>query len=103
MGSVTFALDRTSMTQFRPIQLVLAYVLMAILIFGPPVALAGDPHPQAQGAQQPSQGQQQPSGNFAITATVPLVNVDVVVTDNDGHYLNGLTKENFRITEDGAS
>jgi len=92
------------MTQLRPIQLVLAYALMAILAFGPPMALAGDPRSQAQGSQQPSQGQQQPSAqpNFAITATVPLVNVDVVVTDNDGNYLNGLTKENFRITEDGA-
>lgn len=92
------------MTQLRPVQLVLAYALMAILIFGPPVALAGDPHSQAQGAQQPAQGQQQPTAqpNFAITATVPLVNVDVVVTDNDGNYLNGLTKENFRVTEDGA-
>lgn len=75
---------------------------MVVLAFGPPLGLAGDPHSQAQGGQQPAQGQQQPSGNFAITATVPLVNVDVVVTDNDGHYLNGLTKENFRLTEDGA-
>ena len=92
------------MTQLRPLQLVLAYALMAILTVGPPVALAGDPHPQAQGAQQPAQGQQQPTAqpNFAITVTVPLVNVDVVVTDNDGNYLNGLTKENFRVTEDGA-
>ena len=92
------------MTQLRPTQLVLAYALMAILAFGPPVALAGGPPSQTQGSQPPSQGQQQQPGqpNFAITATVPLVNVDVVVTDNDGNYLNGLTKENFRITEDGA-
>ena len=95
------------MTHSRPIQLVLTYALMAVLAFGPPLGLARDPHSQAQGSQQsqqPSQGQQQPSGqpNFAITATVPLVNVDVVVTDNDGNYLNGLTKENFRVTEDGA-
>ena len=90
--------------QLRPTQLVLAYALMAILAFGPPVALAGGPPSQTQGSQPPSQGQQQQPGqpNFAITATVPLVNVDVVVTDNDGNYLNGLTKENFRITEDGA-
>jgi VWFA-related protein len=91
------------MTQPRLTHLVLAYALIVVLAFGPPLALAGDPHPRAQGSQ-PSQGQQpstQP--NFAITATVPLVNVDVVVTDNDGHYLNGLTKENFRVTEDGAS
>ncbi len=47
---------------------------------------------------------QQQSGQpgFAISTTVPLVNVDVVVTDNDGNYLNDLKKENFRIIEDGA-
>lgn len=37
-----------------------------------------------------------------MAVTVPVVNVDVVVTDNDGNYLNGLKKENFRVTEDGA-
>ncbi len=55
--------------------------------------------------QAPAQGQdQQQSGQpgFAISTTVPLVNVDVVVTDNDGNYLNNLKKENFRIIEDGA-
>ena len=31
--------------------------------------------------------------------TVPVVNVDAVVTDNDGNYVNGLKKENFRILE----
>ena len=61
------------------------------------------PAPPQQGPQQP-QDQQQQSGQpgFAISLTVPVVNVDVVVTDNDGNYLNGLKKENFRITEDGA-
>ena len=39
---------------------------------------------------------------ITIAVTVPVVNVDVVVTDNDGNYLSGLKKENFRITEDGA-
>ena len=34
--------------------------------------------------------------------TVPVVNVDAVVTDNDGNYVTGLKKENFRILEDGA-
>ena len=33
---------------------------------------------------------------------MPVVSVDVVVTDNNGNYLTGLKKENFRITEDGA-
>ena len=39
---------------------------------------------------------------FSISVTVPVVNVDVVVTDNNGNYLTGLKKENFRITEDGT-
>ena len=33
---------------------------------------------------------------------MPVVNVDVVDTDDDGNYLPGLKKENFRILEDGA-
>jgi VWFA-related protein len=93
-------------------KLLLAHVLIAVLAFGPPSAFA-----RGQGSQQPpsskpaapqqapAQGQdQQQSGQpgFAISTTVPLVNVDVVVTDNDGNYLNNLKKENFRIIEDGA-
>src|SRR3984957_10570936 len=38
---------------------------------------------------------------FAISLTVPVVNVDVVATDSDGNYLSNLKKENFRISEDG--
>ena len=62
------------------------------------------PAPPAQPAQQappPQQSQTQPPG-FAISVTVPVVNVDAVVTDNDGNYVTGLKKENFRILEDGA-
>jgi len=109
-------------------RLALAYALIEIRAFGPPLALAQSPAPQRssgssqsspaqtqsgaqqqapaqQGSQGTPQGQnQQQSGQpgFAISMTVPVVNVDVVVTDNDGNYLNGLKKENFRITEDGA-
>lgn len=42
-------------------------------------------------------------GDYAISVTVPVVNVDVVVTDNNGNFLTGLKKENFRITEDGTT
>src|SRR5205085_10028282 len=72
-----------------------------------PQAAPAQPSPgqpaQPQQGQQPqaqqSQDQQQPG--YVISMTVPVVNVDVVVTDNDGNYLSGLKKENFRILEDG--
>jgi len=105
-------------------RLTLAYVLIALLVcpLGQPVAFAQRTGPQQDPAssqkqppsqsappqpQAPAQPQQTPEGQqqqpgFAISLTVPVVNVDVVVTDNDGNYLNGLKKENFRITEDGA-
>ena len=110
-------------------RLIVAYALIAVLALGPPFALgrsqgpqrpsappqapaqppSQSPQPQAPQSQPAPPGQQgqdqQQSGQpgFAISTTVPLVNVDVVVTDNDGNYLNDLKKENFRITEDGAS
>src|SRR5712664_414000 len=52
-----------------------------------------------QQAPQPSQT----PGGFSISVTVPVVPVDVVVTDNNGNFLTGLKKENFRLTEDGAA
>jgi len=55
----------------------------------------------SQPAQAPQQGQGQQPPNYSIAVTVPVVNVDAVVTDNDGNYVSGLKKENFRILEDG--
>ncbi len=52
--------------------------------------------------KQPAQPQPQQTPGFSISITVPVVSVDVVVTDNNGNYLTGLKKENFRITEDGT-
>jgi VWFA-related protein len=115
------------MTRLAMTRVVLVYLLIGILAFVPPLGLAKSQGPQrppgasqthtAQAPQSqpqqpappsqpaaPQQGQDQQSGQpgFAISTTVPLVNVDVVVTDNDGNYLNNLKKENFRILEDGA-
>jgi|SRR5579872_146653 len=50
--------------------------------------------------QQPPPPQTTPG--FSISVTVPVVNVDVVVTDNNGTYIKDLKKENFRISEDGT-
>jgi len=77
-------------------------VLLALVCVAGQSLLARQSAPQQQppnSQQQPQQDQQQPG--YSISVTVPIVNVDVVVTDNDGNYLNGLKKENFRITEDG--
>lgn len=46
--------------------------------------------------------QSQTAPGFSISVTVPVVSLDVVVTDNNGNYLKDLKKENFRITEDGT-
>ena len=57
-----------------------------------------------QPPQKPPQEQKKdkPAGEFQLSVEVPLVNVDVVVTDNDGGFLSGLRKENFRVLEDGV-
>ena len=61
---------------------------------------------QDNGKQQSAQTQQAPPAQqtpgFSISVTVPVVNVDVVVTDNNGNYVKDLKKENFRISEDGT-
>jgi VWFA-related protein len=56
-----------------------------------------------QDKQQPQPPPDQTPGGFAISVTVPVVSVDVVITDNNGNFLTGLKKENFRITEDGVA
>jgi len=78
-------------------RLVLGALLFTLLIpAGELAALA-----QSKGKQPPPPPEQAPGG-FSISVTVPVVSVDVVVTDNNGNYLTGLKKENFRITEDGT-
>ena len=53
-------------------------------------------------AQEKQQKPLEPETQAAITVDVPLVNVDVVVTDNRGTFITGLQKNNFRILEDGV-
>jgi VWFA-related protein len=40
--------------------------------------------------------------DYSIRVDVPLVNLDVLVTTKDGQFIPGLTKDNFKILEDGA-
>jgi VWFA-related protein len=69
--------------------------------FGKARSRAASPSASAQDAPQQEQGKQPPDG-YAISVTVPVVNVDVDVTDDNGNYLTGLKRGNFRITEDGV-
>lgn len=61
----------------------------------------------ASSLQQPNEGQglalAQQRTEYSLSVEVPLVVVDVLVTDEDGTVLNGLKKENFRIVDEGTS
>jgi VWFA-related protein len=61
------------------------------------------PAPSSSAPQQQPPAQQPAPGGYSISVTVPEVNVDVVVTDNNGTYLPGLKKENFRVFEDNEA
>src|SRR5574337_1010846 len=58
--------------------------------------------PQTQQQQDKQQKKPEQPGEYAISVEVPLVNVDVVATDNSGNFITGLKKQNFRVLEDGA-
>lgn len=59
--------------------------------------------PAAPPRQDASAPQDQRPDGYSIAVTVPVVDVDVTVTDDNGNYLTGLKQENFRLTEDGAA
>src|ERR1700734_2242129 len=40
--------------------------------------------------------------DYSLHVDVPLVNVDVMVTTKQGQFISTLTKDNFRISEDGV-
>jgi len=41
-------------------------------------------------------------GDYSIQVNVPLVQVPVMVTTKDGQFISNLTKENFKVFEDGV-
>ena len=66
---------------------------------------AQQPEPPKPPTGQQQQGQQQqgaPPPQVAISVESNLVNVDAVVTDQDGNLITGLKKENFRILDGNA-
>ena len=77
--------------------MVLSVLLFTLLV--PPGELSAWAQDKDKNKQAPPA---QTAPGFSISVTVPVVSVDVVVTDNNGNYLKDLKKENFRITEDGT-
>ncbi len=67
-----------------------------------PAQQPGAAPPQPAGQQQPGQaGQsQQQAPQVAITVQSNVVNIDAVVTDQDGNIITGLKKDNFRVLDD---
>ncbi len=68
----------------------------------PPAQQPGAAPPQPAGQQQPaSAGQAQPQApQVAITVQSNVVNIDAVVTDQDGNIITGLKKDHFRVLDD---
>lgn len=85
-------------TLFRTFLLAL---LAASLAFpaGAQQALAQQP-PKPAKKQQEKKPPEEIQGTISVD--VPLVNVDVVVTDRGGNFISGLKRQNFRILEDGV-
>jgi len=78
-------------------RLVLTVLLFTLLV--PPGEISAWAQDKNQDKQAP---QTQTAPGFSISVTVPVVSVDVVVTDGNGNYLKDLKKENFRVSEDGT-
>ncbi|HEX3376768.1 MAG TPA: VWA domain-containing protein [Candidatus Acidoferrales bacterium] len=90
-------------------RLILSVVILTLAV--PPGAVSAwaqdqNKNKQDKGKQDQSKDKQAPPDQtgpgFSISVTVPVVSLDVVVTDNNGNYLKDLKKENFRVTEDGT-
>ena len=81
-------------------RLLLSVLLFTLLV--PSSELSAWAQDKGKDKQAPQAPQPQTAPGYSISVTVPVVSVDVVVTDNNGNYLRDLKKENFRISEDGA-
>src|ERR1700675_574312 len=85
-------------------RLILSVVILSLAV--PPGAVSAWAQDQNKNKQDQGKDKQAPPDQtgpgFSISVTVPVVSLDVVVTDNNGNYLKDLKKENFRVSEDGA-
>ncbi len=73
-------------------RVVVAYMLVLALLIGPRAGFAQD-GPQKKAEKR---------ADVTISVEVPLVTVDANVTTEHGDFVTGLTKENFRILDNGV-
>jgi VWFA-related protein len=69
----------------------------------PPPATDSQVPPPAQGQAPGPTGDQKKKPSYSIQVESNLVNVDVIVTDQNGDVMTGLKKENFRVIDDGQA
>jgi VWFA-related protein len=67
---------------------------------GPYVVPKKKEEPPPPAPEKPKKIENMP--DYSITVSLPLVNLDVLVTTKDGQTIPGLKKENFKIMEDGT-
>jgi VWFA-related protein len=83
-------------------------VLSVLLWFGMGAATADGNHksshsePQAQSTPGTKAQDAGKSPDYSIRVNVPVVALDVSVTTSDGLFVPGLTRENFKVFEDGV-
>jgi VWFA-related protein len=79
--------------------------VVTVMLAVPPAslrALAQQQDKQQDSSQKKTPQDQQKKPEYQITVEAPLVNVDCVVTDQEGNIITGLKKENFHVLDDGV-
>src|SRR6185436_10511244 len=71
---------------------------LLLLLLGAALPAIAQPKGKAASTPAPAAVEQ-----FGESVNVNVVNVDVYVTDKSGQRVNGLTKDDFEITEDGRA
>ena len=90
------------------VSLAVAYQRAWVVLLSPPPALAQDapqnqkPPLRRQTAPSTEEDQDKPKGQTALSVSVDLVSLQVLVTDPKGNALTGLKPENFTIYEDNV-
>ncbi|HEV2275445.1 MAG TPA: VWA domain-containing protein [Acidobacteriaceae bacterium] len=82
------------------IRWLIAVSILGLAAIWPPAGAAAQAIPPANGIHEPPP-QASPQAPYEFSVDSTLVNVDVMVTDEDGRVLDGLKHGNFRVLDNG--